>query len=136
MSQWLFNLYKYSAITFLLYLGIINQTEINDLITYMKKTLSGKAHDIKTTTRLESHPCVITVQEMASARHFARIQTRQMGDEMLYTLLRPCLEINPKHSLIKKLCQLMKTDTKLADLLIKQVLRQDLLFLIFSDFMS
>ncbi|KAK1119803.1 hypothetical protein K0M31_012881 [Melipona bicolor] len=101
--------------------GIINQTEINDLITYMKKTLSGKAHDIKITTRLESHPCVITVQEMASARHFARIQTRQMGDEMLYTLLRPCLEINPKHSLVKKLCQLMKTDTKLADLLIKQL---------------
>lgn len=87
----------------------------------MKKVLSGKAYDIKMTTRLESHPCIITVQEMATARHFTRVQTRQFGDEMLYSLLRPCFEINPNHFLIKKLCELINSNTKLADLLIKQV---------------
>ncbi|XP_050576885.1 heat shock protein 75 kDa, mitochondrial [Bombus affinis] len=101
--------------------GIINKGEIDKLITYMKKILRGKAHDIKTTTQLESHPCVITVPEMASARHFNRLQTRQIEGEMLYSLLQPCLEINPNHSLIKKLCQLMNTNTKLADLLIEQL---------------
>ncbi|PBC32216.1 heat shock protein 75 kDa, mitochondrial [Apis cerana] len=100
---------------------IINQGEINNLMTYMRKVLSGKAYDIKITTRLESHPCIVTVQEMATARHFARIQQRQFGDEMLYSLLRPCLEINPNHSLIKKLCELINNNTKLADLLIKQL---------------
>lgn len=103
-------------------LDIINQGDINNLMTYMRKVLSGKAYDIKITTRLESHPCIITVQEMASARHFARVQTRQFGDEMLYSLLRPCFEINPNHFLIKKLCELINNNTKLADLLIKQVI--------------
>ncbi|XP_050495803.1 heat shock protein 75 kDa, mitochondrial [Bombus huntii] len=101
--------------------GIINKGEMDNLITYMKKVLSGKAHDIKTTTRLESHPCVVTVPQMANARHFTRIQTRQLGDEMFYSMLRPCLEINPNHFLIKKLCELMNTNTKLADLLIQQL---------------
>ena len=108
-------------------LGIINKGEIDKLITYMKKILHGKAHDIKTTTQLESHPCVVTLPEMASARHFSRLQTRQIEGEMLYSLLQPCLEINPNHFLIKKLCQLMNTNTKLADLLIEQVLCYDLL---------
>lgn len=102
----------------------------------MKKVLSGKAHDIKTTTQLESHPCVVTVADMASARHFTRIQTRRLGDEMLYSMLQPCLEINPNHFLIKKLCELMNTNTKLADLLTEQVLCYDLLcyFFIALDF--
>ncbi|XP_076748817.1 TNF receptor associated protein 1 [Xylocopa sonorina] len=101
--------------------GIINQGEIDNLITHMKKVLSGKAHDIKTTTRLESHPCVVTVKDMVSARHFTRIQSRQLKDEMLYSILRPCFEINPNHLIIKKLCALVSTDPKLADLLIKQI---------------
>ncbi|XP_017881598.1 heat shock protein 75 kDa, mitochondrial [Ceratina calcarata] len=101
--------------------GVINQGEIDTLITHMKTVLSGKAHDIKTTNRLESYPCVITVQDMASARHFTRIQARQVSDEMLYSMLRPCLEINPNHPIIKKLCGLVGTDPKLADLLIKQL---------------
>lgn len=87
----------------------------------MKKVLASKAHDIKTTNRLESHPCVVTIQDMASARHFTRVQTQQLKEEMLYSMLRPCLEINPNHSLIKKLCELVNTNTKLADLVIKQV---------------
>lgn len=127
MFEWLSNLYKLFYFNISSCLGIINQGEIDNLITYMKKVLVGKAYDIKTTTRLESHPCVVTVPEMASARHFTRIQTRQLGDEMLYSMLRPCLEINPNHSLIKKLCELMNTNTKLADLLIEQVLCYDLL---------
>ncbi|XP_012140839.1 TNF receptor associated protein 1 [Megachile rotundata] len=101
--------------------SIINQGEIDNLISYMKQVLSGKAHDIKITNRLESHPCVITVQNLASARHFTRIQLRQMKDDALYTMLRPSFEINPNHPIIKKLCGLTSTNSTLADLLIKQL---------------
>ncbi|XP_017789108.1 PREDICTED: heat shock protein 75 kDa, mitochondrial isoform X2 [Habropoda laboriosa] len=100
---------------------IINKGEIDNLITHMKKVLAGKANDIKITNRLESHPCVVTVKDMANARHFTRLQTRQMQDEMLYSLLRPTFEINPNHSLIKKLCEIMNSNSKLADLLINQL---------------
>ncbi|XP_078042429.1 TNF receptor associated protein 1 [Augochlora pura] len=102
-------------------LGLINQEEIDNLIAYMRNVLPKKAYDIKMTTRLESHPCVVTVKDMAAARHFVRTQTHQLDEEMRYSVLQPRFEINPKHPLIKKLSQLIKTDTKLADLLIEQL---------------
>ncbi|XP_031838668.1 TNF receptor associated protein 1 [Nomia melanderi] len=102
-------------------LNLINQEEINNLIAYMRNVLPKKAYDIKTTTRLESHPCVVTVTDMTAARHFVRTQTHQMDEELRYSVLQPRLEINPNHPIIKKLCQLIKTDTKLADLLIQQL---------------
>ncbi|XP_076178882.1 TNF receptor associated protein 1 isoform X2 [Ptiloglossa arizonensis] len=99
----------------------INKTEINDLISYMRTILTKKVHDIKTTKHLDSHPCVITVKDMASARHFVRTNSYEIDEEMRYSVLQPRLEINPNHPLIQKLCQLIKTESKLADLLIKQL---------------
>lgn len=87
----------------------------------MKKILDKKAYDIKMTNRLESHPCVVTVQDMATARHFIRTQSHQLDEEMRYSILQPRFEINPNHPLIKKLCKLTTTDTELADRLIRQV---------------
>lgn len=102
-------------------LGIINKDELDNLINYMKKILDKKAYDVKMTNRLESHPCVVTVQDMASARHFIRMQSQQMNEEMRYSMLQPRFEINPNHPLIKKLCKLTTTNTELADRLIKQL---------------
>ena len=42
----------------------------------LKVTLGQKAAKIKTTSKLESHPCVVTVEEMAAARHFIKTQVR------------------------------------------------------------
>lgn len=103
------------------YTGIINKDELDNLVNYMKKILDKKAYDIKMTNRLESHPCVVTVQDMASARHFIRMQSHQMNEEMRYSILQPRFEINPNHPLMKKLCKLTTTDTELADRLIQQV---------------
>jgi len=101
--------------------GIINKDELNHLIDHMKKVLQKKAYDVKMTNRLESHPCVVTVQDMASARHFIRTQSHQMTEEMRYSILQPRFEINPNHPLIKKLCKLTTANTELADRLIQQV---------------
>ncbi|XP_011630852.1 heat shock protein 75 kDa, mitochondrial [Pogonomyrmex barbatus] len=102
-------------------LGIINKDELDNLVNYMKKILDKKAYDVKMTNRLESHPCVVTVQDMASARYFIRTQSQQMNEEMRYSMLQPRFEINPNHPLIKKLCKLTTTDTELADRLIQQL---------------
>lgn len=99
----------------------MNKEEIDSLIGYSKALLKKKAFDVKLTNRLESHPCVVTVQDMASARHFIRTQTNQMNDDMRYNLLQPTFEINPNHPIIKKLCKLTQSEPKLADLLIQQV---------------
>ncbi|XP_014600537.1 PREDICTED: heat shock protein 75 kDa, mitochondrial [Polistes canadensis] len=102
-------------------LGVINKEELDALVSYMQNLLKKKAFDVKMTNRLESHPCVVTVQDMASARHFIRTQSHQLNEEMRYNILQPRFEINPSHPLIKKLCQLTKNDSKLADLLIQQL---------------
>jgi len=102
-------------------IGIINKDELDNLVDHMKKVLQKKAYDVKMTNRLESHPCVVTVQDMASARHFIRTQSHQMTEEMRYSILQPRFEINPNHPLIKKLCKLAVVNTELADRLIQQV---------------
>lgn len=69
---------------------------MDNLTQWIGTTLKSKVHGVKVNKRLESHPCVVTVEEMAAARHFLKTQAHQMDDEMRYSLLQPRLEINPR----------------------------------------
>lgn len=74
----------------------MSQSEMDDLIPWVINTLKGKVVSCKVTNRLESHPCVITVEEMAAARHFIRTQAHSMPQDSHYAILQPQLELNPK----------------------------------------
>lgn len=74
----------------------LKRSEIDELTAWMKDKLAGKASTVNATTRLENHPCVVTVEEMAAARHFIRTQSHQLSEERRYALLQPQLEINPR----------------------------------------
>lgn len=69
---------------------------MNELSDWIKKQLSGKAVEVNATTRLENHPCVVTVEEMAAARHFIRTQSHQLSEDRRYAILQPKFEINPR----------------------------------------
>ncbi|KAG5898485.1 hypothetical protein JTB14_015489 [Gonioctena quinquepunctata] len=84
----------------------LKRSEIEELSKWVKDKLIGKADAVHATARLENHPCVVTVEEMAAARHF---------------ICYGSFEINPRHSIIKKLYKLTKTDPELAELLAKQL---------------
>ncbi|KAF5287143.1 hypothetical protein FQR65_LT12329 [Abscondita terminalis] len=99
----------------------LKRSEINDLTKWMQDILKGKASAVNATSRLESHPCVVTVEEMAAARHFIKTQSHQISEDRRYALLQPQLEINPSHPIIKKLYKLKNSDAELADLLTKQL---------------
>lgn len=99
----------------------LQDSEINELTTWLKTTLTGKVFNVRTTQKLDSHPCVIMVQEMASARHFIRTQAANMNEESRYALLQPQLEINAKHPIIKKLHKLMSSDVELATMVAQQL---------------
>jgi len=58
--------------------------------------LGNKVKNVKATRQLDSHPCVITVDDMTAARHFIKTQLKQMDEEMLFSILQPQLELNPK----------------------------------------
>ena len=65
-------------------LELKEQTELTD---WVKVTLGQKAAKIKTTSKLESHPCVVTVEEMAAARHFIKTQV-QLPSQFHHTPLK------------------------------------------------
>ncbi|CAH1114223.1 unnamed protein product [Psylliodes chrysocephalus] len=99
----------------------LKRSEINDLTAWIKGKLGDKVTAVNATNRLESHPCVITVEEMAAARHFIRTQSHNIPEDKRYAILQPRLELNPKHPIIKKLHKLMSSDPELGELLAKQL---------------
>lgn len=76
--------------------GGLRRSQANELMDWLKTVLAGRCWGVKATSRLESHPCVVTVEEMGAARHFVRTQFTQIPEETRYSLLQPQLEINPK----------------------------------------
>ena len=56
-------------------------TEQTDLSDWVKVTLGQKVAKVKTTSKLEAHPCVVTVEEMSAARHFIKTQGTNFTEE-------------------------------------------------------
>ena len=100
---------------------ILDETAGNALSDWMKTQLGTKAAKVKLTRRLESHPCVVTVEEMAAARHFIKTQGTNFSEEQRYNILQPQLEINPSHPIINKLASLRISNPKLASLVTEQL---------------
>ena len=61
--------------------GSLSTSEQSDLTEWMKSQLGLKAAKVKTTRKLVSHPCVITLEEMAAARHFIKTQGSNFNEE-------------------------------------------------------
>merc|ERR1712121_62929 len=99
-------------------LELKDQTDLTD---WVKITLGQKAAKVKTTSKLESHPCVVTVEEMAAARHFIKTQGTNFTEDQRYTILQPQFEMNPSHPLIKKLNDLRTSNPQLAILVAEQL---------------
>jgi TNF receptor-associated protein 1 len=74
----------------------LKRSEVEVLVPWVKKTLAGMVQNVRVTKRLDAHPCVVTVEEMAAARHFIRTQSHLMNEESRYALLQPQLELNPR----------------------------------------
>jgi len=92
-----------------------------DLSNWIQSQLGSKAAKVKLTKRLESHPCLVSVQEMAAARHFVKTQGANFSEEQRFNILQPTLEINPEHPIIKKLQDLKTSNPKLATLVTEQL---------------
>ena len=99
----------------------LDNSASDSLSDWMKTQLGTKAAKVKVTRRLESHPCVITIEEMAAGRHFIKTQGANFTEEQRYNILQPQLEINPSHEIIKKLATLRTSNPKLASLITEQL---------------
>ncbi len=70
------------------------------LIERLKKSLEGRAKDVRATTRLVDSPACIVVEEGDMSGHLARL-LKQAGQSAPES--KPILEVNPEHALVKKL---------------------------------
>ncbi|KAF6216009.1 hypothetical protein GE061_000346 [Apolygus lucorum] len=101
--------------------GGLSESEIDALTGWMKSYLKDKVDTVRINNKLDTHPCIVTVEEMSMARHFIKTQKHGLTDDMVYSLLRPRFEINPKHPLMKKLFLLKDSDVQVAELLTEQL---------------
>ncbi|XP_012945462.1 heat shock protein 75 kDa, mitochondrial [Aplysia californica] len=99
----------------------LNKAQAEDLKVWLKSVLLNKVNNIKVTKRLENHPCIITVMEMGSARHFLRTTLADKSQDERLRLLQPTLELNPSHPLVVKMNTLKDSDPVLAGLLAEQL---------------
>lgn len=74
----------------------MKRSEINEISKWIKEKLGNKVANVSGTTRLENHPCVITVEDMAAARLFIKTQSHGLSEDRRYAILQPQLEINPR----------------------------------------
>nr|AXZ96463.1 heat shock protein 75 [Neoseiulus barkeri] len=94
---------------------------MKQLSEWLKTTLQPRVHKVKITGRLSEHPCLISVEEMAAARHFVKTSLSQFSEDDRYKLLEPTLELNPTHSIIVKLTALKDSNPQLAKKLAEQL---------------
>jgi TNF receptor-associated protein 1 len=74
----------------------LSRRETDDLVRFLKKELGNKVANVKYTSKLDHHPCIVTVEDMAAARHFIKTQSHQLSEDNRYALLQSHLEINPR----------------------------------------
>jgi len=101
--------------------GAMDSKAQDELSNWIQAQLGPKAARVKVTKKLESHPCVITVEEMAAARHFIKTQGASFTEEQRYNILQPQFEINANHPIMSKINSLRSTNPKLAMLVTEQL---------------
>ncbi|WP_044407991.1 molecular chaperone HtpG [Thiomicrospira microaerophila] len=82
-----------------------------DLVEKVKAALGDQVEEVKMTTRLTESPACIVAQEGGITPHMAKLM-EQMGQAM--PKIKPVLELNPDHALVKKLASL-EDESKLKD---------------------
>lgn len=75
-------------------------TAFKPVLDRLKETLKDRAKDVRVTTRLVDSPACIVVDEGDMSGHLARL-LKQAGQEAPAS--KPILEVNPEHSLVKRL---------------------------------
>ena len=67
--------------------GAMDGKAEDELSNWIQTQLGTRAARVKVTRKLESHPCVITVEEMAAARHFIKTQGASFTEEQRLAFL-------------------------------------------------
>lgn len=96
----------------------LDEEATQTLVTWMSEKLSDKVDKVEAGKRLVTHPVVaLTPKEAPNAQ--MRAMLKQMGEDAPEVKAR--LEVNPRHSLIKKLSAYRDSKPELAERIAKQL---------------
>jgi len=91
---------------------------LKPLLERLKASLSDRVKDVRVTTRLVDSPACLVTEDGDISGHLARL-LKQAGQEA--PDVKPVLELNPEHSLVKKL-EASEHFNDLAHILVDQAL--------------
>jgi molecular chaperone HtpG len=89
----------------------LDQAVVSDLVTRFKTLLGDRVGDVRTTDRLLDSPARLVDPEGAPDQSMQRVY--QMMDKK-FELPKKILELNPRHTIMKRLASLPEGDPKFA----------------------
>ncbi|BFZ24301.1 hypothetical protein BsWGS_27340 [Bradybaena similaris] len=99
----------------------LKQKEADELKVWLESIFLSKVDSVKINKRLSARPFIITLMEMASARHLLQTVLADKNQEERFRLLQPTLEVSPSHPLILLLHGTSKTQPDVAALFAEQL---------------
>ncbi|XP_039253409.2 heat shock protein 75 kDa, mitochondrial-like [Styela clava] len=99
--------------------------QMDKFTQWAKGVLGDRVTDVKSTTKLDKHPSMVTVWEMGSVRHFIRSQyladPKGLSEKERSMLFKPVFQLNVNHPAIIKLGKIYDTESELATLALEQL---------------
>ena len=91
-----------------------NENSVESLLVFLKEKLKEKVKDVRVSKRLTDSPVCLVGDEGAMDPHLEKIL--QQHNQLNQGISLKVMEINPSHSLIKKLDKMSKNKDKIGDL--------------------
>jgi molecular chaperone HtpG len=102
----------------------MSEADVSALQSWWQESMSASVKEVKTGKRLVGSPVVALVPEDAPNAQM-RAMMKAMGQEA--PEIKPVLEINPRHALVKKLASLRESNPEVAGLVAQQLVDQAML---------
>jgi len=100
----------------------LSQPDADALTGWLKdRVLGERVKDVKVSTRLSTHPVVVTVPQLGAVRHFLQTSMAKIPEEEKYRMMQCSFEVNPTHDLVKSLHRLRTEDPQVAELVALQL---------------
>jgi HSP90 family molecular chaperone len=98
----------------------LNQEQSSQLTTWLTTHYGTRVKEVVISTRLVSHPAVVTDHESPTVRQMMRLMASEPGMELPTAPVK--LEINPNHPIVQGLSMLHTSNQELASLVADQLL--------------
>lgn len=100
----------------------LSQPDADALAGWLKdRVLGERVKEVKISSRLSTHPVVVTIPQLGAVRHFLQTSMAKIPEEEKWKIMQCSFEVNPAHEIVKNLFSLRTKDPQLAELVALQL---------------